>query len=415
MGKGGKKKKKKNFKKIILIFCTITLAIVTISGLYVYDGLNKLSSSSNKSTKVVNNEDEDINILALGVDIGEAGVKGNNVPKRTDTMMLINYNTKSKNASVISIPRDTLIKINRKKYKINSAHAIGGVDYAVNAVEKLLDVHIDYYGKVDYEGFREIIDSIGGVDMKITRNMNYDDDTQDLHIHFKKGETVHLNGKKAEEFFRWRINNNGTGLADGDIGRIENQHLFMEKVTQKLKSPMIVTRVPSILSTLPKYCETNMSSDEIIKYGYDLATAPNIEMHTLKGNAKYIGGVSYFIYDSNLNKDILAKLNNQNSSDKINNSNKSVFKIQVLNCTNKNGLAAEYKKCLEDKGYGKIETGNAPPRDESIIYFKPSLKNKAEDIKADLNIKKYKLDNDNNEKFDIIILLGKNFANKSIN
>ena len=114
MGKGGKKKKKKNFKKIILIFCTITLAIVTISGLYVYDGLNKLSSSSNKSTKVVNNEDEDINILALGVDIGEAGVKGNNVPKRTDTMMLINYNTKSKNASVISIPRDTLIKINRK-------------------------------------------------------------------------------------------------------------------------------------------------------------------------------------------------------------------------------------------------------------------------------------------------------------
>jgi anionic cell wall polymer biosynthesis LytR-Cps2A-Psr (LCP) family protein len=71
--------------------------------------------------------------------------------------------------------------------------------------------------------------------MEISSNMNYDDDSQNLHIHFEKGETVHLDGEKAEEFFRWRKNNNGTGLAEGDLGRIENQHMFIEKVIDKLK------------------------------------------------------------------------------------------------------------------------------------------------------------------------------------
>ena len=65
--------------------------------------------------------------------------------------------------------------------------------------------------------------------MYIERDMDYDDDAQDLHINFKAGETVHLDGKKAEEFFRWRKNNDGTGFADGDLGRIRNQQAFIER------------------------------------------------------------------------------------------------------------------------------------------------------------------------------------------
>ena len=165
-----------------------------------------------------------------------------------------------------------LIKINGKNQKINAAHAIGGVTYAVDAVEKLLGIRIDYYGKIDYEGFRKVIDAIGGVDMDITRTMDYDDPSQDLSIHFKKGTTVHLDGKKAEEFFRWRKNNDGAGLADGDLGRIENQHMFISKIMEKIKSPSIVIKIPSILSAIQNSVETNMDANDILKYGYIFAT-----------------------------------------------------------------------------------------------------------------------------------------------
>lgn len=105
--------------------------------------------------------------------------------------------------------------------------------------------------------------------------------------------------KRQKNFFRWRKNNNGTGFADGDLGRIENQHKFISKVVEKVKSPSIIPKIPNILSTIPDYVETDMSPEEIIKYGYVVTKGDksSINMITLQGEAKYIGNVSYFIYD----------------------------------------------------------------------------------------------------------------------
>ncbi len=136
----------------------------------------------------------------MGVDIGDPNSKEASDPKRTDTMLVVNYNPKTKEINIVSVPRDTRVTVNGKKMKINSAHAVNGVNGAIDAVENLLGIEINNYVKVDYEGFRKIIDAIGGVEMEITRNMNYDDPSQNLHIHFQKGTTVHLDGKKAEEF-----------------------------------------------------------------------------------------------------------------------------------------------------------------------------------------------------------------------
>ncbi|MCY6959726.1 LCP family protein [Clostridium brassicae] len=412
-------KKRGKIKKIILIIITLAISIIAISGVYVYHTLDKLSKNSNKNQlsslkRSKDKTDDSINILALGVDIGDPTIKSGNVPKRTDTMMLIHYNPTSEEVSIVSIPRDTLIKINKKNFKINAAHAVGNVDYSIDAVEKLLDIDIDYYGKIDYQGFREIIDSIGGVDMEITRNMNYDDESQDLHIHFKKGEEVHLDGAKAEQFFRWRKNNDGTGLADGDIGRIDNQHIFVQKVLEKLKSPKIIPRIPGILTTIPKYCETNMSADEMMKYGYNFVTANKIQTYTLKGEFKYINRISYFIYDKKFNKEILSKLHQSSSLSENSGLSKNNMRIQVLNCTKKDGLAANYKKQLNEEGYNSVSTGNGTARDESVIYFNNVDNTTMDMIKKDLNIKKYEIIDDNSKNFDIIILLGKNFTNKNI-
>ncbi len=210
--------------------------------------------------------------------------------------------------------------------------------------------------------------------MDITRNMNYDDPSQNLHIHFQKGTTVHLDGKKAEEFFRWRKNNNGTGFADGDLGRIENQHKFISKVVEKVKSPSIIPKIPNILSTIPDYVETDMSPEEIIKYGYVVTKGDksSINMITLQGEAKYIGNVSYFIYDREKNRDIVYTLKAGGTSQKDNNTeiDKSEIKIKVLNGTKVNGLAADCERKLKEMGYSNIVTGNGERRDFTKVRLK---------------------------------------------
>lgn len=311
----------KNSNKVAAFI--VFMLVVSCTAFYVYRYLLSFSGPSSVGgegeikTKTVK-KNEPVNLLLMGVDIGDPKSKSIDDPKRTDTLILINYDPIIDEINMVSIPRDTLIKINGKNLKINSAHAIGGVNYTIQAVEALLDLDINYYGKVDYRGFREIIDAIGGIDMKINRRMDYDDPSQNLSIHFKKGEIAHLDGEKAEEFFRWRKNNDGTGLADGDIGRIENQHLLIEKVIDKIKSPAYAAK---ILPVIPKYVETNMKPEEIIKYGYLLARTEKdkVSMVTLKGDTDYIDNLSYFIYDRRQNKELLSKLHN--SSDIYNETN----------------------------------------------------------------------------------------------
>lgn len=310
----GNIKKRNKLRNYFIAFISLIICICLAGAGYLYNFLSNLSMSKGQNNSQIKpisaKKNEPINILVMGVDIGTPGAKSEDNSKRTDTIMLMNYNPKNSDINIISIPRDTLIEINNKNRKINEAHALGGVGYLIDATEKLLDVKINYFSKLDYEGFRKVIDTIGPIEMKINRKMDYDDNAQNLHIHFNKGETVKLDGKKAEEFFRWRKNNDGTGLALGDLDRIENQHLFVQKVIEKFKSPTILAKMPAIFSTVSKYVETNMRAEDIAKYGYLFAKIDknNISMSTLKGDAEYIQGISYVVYDEKQNTDILNKL-----------------------------------------------------------------------------------------------------------
>ncbi|MEL7596888.1 MAG: LCP family protein, partial [Clostridiaceae bacterium] len=143
------KKKKSKVLKIILFIITLTICIAVAGGTYIYQSLSELSENSQLKDSVTNkekdiviekNENDSINILALGVDIGDPTSNSENDPKRTDTMILIHYNPVNESVNVVSIPRDTLIRINKKDSKINAAHAFGGITYAIDAVEKLLDI-----------------------------------------------------------------------------------------------------------------------------------------------------------------------------------------------------------------------------------------------------------------------------------
>ncbi|KGK87950.1 LCP family protein [Clostridium sp. HMP27] len=405
--KNTKRRKKKSHKGPVLLIAFF-LIVAAVGGFYVY-----LLNFSNNSSKLPSpniskqvEKDEPVNILVMGVDIGNP--KNSAEPKRTDTIILLHYNPVSQKAEMISIPRDTLIQINGKNQKINAAHAFGGVNLLVEEVEELLSIDVNYYAKVDYDGFRNVIDSIGGVDVTIPNNMYYDDASQNLHINFKKGENVHLDGKKAEEFFRWRQNNDGTGLANGDIGRIENQHMLMEKIIDKFKSPAILLRIPSLMSALPKYVETNMNPDEIIKYAYNFGykvDKSNMKMATLQGEGEYINGVSYYIFKKSLNKQILTVLHEESNVETF---DKSSFKIDILNGTNRNGLAARVSSKLQQKGYVNIKTANGNKNTKSKLVVNGLSKEVEQILKRDFNIENIEYDEDGENNY-IKAILGDDF------
>ncbi|MCB2288742.1 LCP family protein [Clostridium sp. CS001] len=412
MKKERKRKKIVNYKRFATV--TITFVVISFALIFAYfyfylsnfnnNAVDLSSNLSSKDIEQIKKTGKSCNILIMGVDVGTPGSVNANDPKRTDTLIVAHYNAEDGKINLVSIPRDILININGKNQKINAAHAIGGVKYAVAAVEKLLSIKIDYYGKVDYEGFRKVIDAIGGIDMDITRNMNYDDPTQNLSIHFKKDTTVHLDGKKAEEFFRWRKNNDGTGFQDGDLGRIENQHMFIGKVMDKVKNPLIVLKIPGILSAIQDYVEVNMDGSEIMKYGYIFASIgrDKLSMDTLKGDAKYISGISYLIYDEDQNKEIVSKLQDSN----VKFIDKSNLNIKVINGTKKPGLASDFKEFLAEKGYSKVTTENGPATSKTKIEVYKGDKEIEEDLKKDFKIDNIEFLLPTKDNFDMIVILG---------
>lgn len=416
-----KKKRKRKHRGLLIVLIMIFLFSIGIGSyglLHHYlSSFSKKSKEENKNlnTKAVVKNDP-VNILLLGVDVGTPGSKDKNDPKRTDTMLLVNYNPKTSKVTMVSIPRDTLIKINGKNAKINDAHARNGVNGAIDAVSKLLDVSINYYGKINYEGFDKVIDAIGGIDMPINYRMDYDDPVQNLHIHFKKGTTVHLDGKKAEEFFRWRKNNAGLsgGLPMGDLDRIKQQHLFIEKVMEKLKSPSIITKIPTILNTIPKYADTNMDAEEILKYGLAIAKTDkaNVTTTTIKGDLKDIDQISYVIYDKNQNLDLLAILHGKEEStakDEVK-IERDKLKVKILNCTSTNGLASKVSESLKEIGYKDIVTGNGTKLKQSIVYLNPSKGLKSLGS-TDFNISNVQ-EATKEEGYDVVIMLGEDYKIK---
>lgn len=386
---------------------TAIIAAIVFTVIYFYNFFGKFSTDG---VSVAPNEvkaKEPVNILVLGLDIGDVNQKDNESIKRTDTIMVLHYEPKNNAASLISVPRDMLIKVNKKNNKINAAYAIGGEKLIQSEVEKLIEADINYIVKIDYEGFRALVDAVGGVEMYIERNMYYDDDAQDLHIRFNKGETVLLDGKKAEEFFRWRKNNDGTGFANGDLDRIENQHKFINKLIEKCTSPAIITNIKGILDVLPAYVKTNMSPSKIISYGLGLKDLDksNVTTATLQGDLKTIGGASYVVYNRNMNIETLGLLSGSEASNGT--IKKKNLRINILNGTRITGLASRMSENLKTKGYSAIDTGNTQERSKTII--KTNNKEMGKLIVEDLGTGTIQDLDDNPQGYDAIILIGSDY------
>lgn len=368
-------KKRKKRSPLKIFFITLLILFLASGGVFAYymNSLgNKLNDKSKTEAKKVE-KGEPINFLLLGVDAGD--YDGTDKHKRSDTMMLIRYIPKTDKVYILSIPRDTKVKIKGKTQKINAAHAIGGPELTIKTIEDLLDVDINYYGSIDYEGFRACVDAVGGVEVVVPENMNYK--ASDITIKFNKGETVQLDGKKAEQFVRWRKNNDTSGYATGDLGRVETQQVFMVNFLQKLKSAEGITKLPSLLNTVTDYAETNMNMSAIMSYAKEIVDVDTstIEKELLAGESFYdkVDKTWYYLYDEVKAQEFLGYFRDKgitsadNKNTPLNNEN---MNISIYNATTTSGLASQYKERLEKLGFKvtKVDTNKTKKDKSEVIY-----------------------------------------------
>lgn len=423
------KKRKRRIRRFTTMFFTFLIVLIIGGGLYGYSFLAGLNNNNELPTAVIPSKNESINVLIVGMDIGDVDNLGNESARRTDTIMVFNYNPTTKKTHIVSIPRDTMIEVDayvddgqyQRYWKINSAYALGGEEELINHVQNILGIDVNYMVEIDYQAFRSLVDAIGGVEMYIEQDMFYDDDGQDLHISFNAGETVHLDGKKAEEFFRWRKNNDGSGLENGDIDRIKNQQKLMGKIIEKSLSPSIIFKAPKIFEAISSNVDTNMTANEILSLGLKVIklNSNDIIMTTLKGEFEDIYGQAYLIADEVANQDLINALNSttplssEETTENIevpttDTGDKNNLKIMILNSTKINGLAGGLQDELYALGYTQVDTGNAEPRDKSSIQVKD--KKNREMLKSDTGIGKVERSIDSNyEEYDVVIFLGKDY------
>lgn len=226
-----------------------------------------------------------INVLVLGLDKDQT---------RSDVMFVVNFDTKTKNINIISLPRDTRVSLSGYGYvKLNAVHAYKGANETVKEVSELLNIRIDNYVKVNFTGFRNIVDAIGGVEMEVPQAMYYSDPEQNLYINLKAGYQT-LDGKKAEQLVRFR------SYPQADLKRIEVQQLFMKALLKKvLNLDNLIKKAPELAYNMLKYVKTDIGIDTILDYipYINDIKAENVKMYTLPGVAQTINDASYFIYD----------------------------------------------------------------------------------------------------------------------
>ena len=237
----------------------------------------------------------------------------------TDTIMVCSYNPKTQRASMFSIPRDTFIGKNKSKAtgydKINSVYSNKGPEKTLELVNELTGMDIKYYVVVNNQVVIDLVNNIGGVYFDVPIDMNYDDKTQNLHIHLKSGYQK-IDGDHAEQFLRFRHNNNGTSYpseyGDNDFGRMKTQRDFMIEVgkqTLKLKN---ITHIKSIMTTLYQNVETNVTLDDIFPYvpwavSFDMA---NIKSNQIAGVAQDYNKLSFFASDEEETMQIVKEITN---------------------------------------------------------------------------------------------------------
>ena len=443
--KNNKKKKKKSSisSKILILLLMILIALVL--GITYKTKQNGGGMQGLLSTLVGHDEEtlknlDSIQVLLMGVSTDNGG-------KLTDTIIVATYNPKNQSASLLSIPRDTFVGKNPQtgtgSDKINSLYQ-KGPEYTLEKVNELTGLDIKYYMVIENQALIELVDVIGGVEFYVPINMNYDDTSQDLHIHLEEGLQV-LDGDKAEQLLRFRKNNDNTTYpkeyGGDDYGRMRTQREFMiETAKQTIKAKNIL-KIKDIIDLVYEYVETNLSISTIKDY---VPYAVNIDISSIQ--SVVLPGGSYgptttpsyplwfFVADKKQTAELIEELygtdeeevvdgeatevdtNNveeettNNIVTEVSKTEASDIQIEILNGSGSKDTLTKVKKELQEIGYSIINTMTTTSTTKTTIINKTDVNSQFTDnIKEVLGVGNVSTSSVSSSKVDITIIIGKDY------
>ncbi|MBM7618504.1 LCP family protein required for cell wall assembly [Bacillus tianshenii] len=292
MGRSDSRRKNstKKWKKVLLSVLAVLLLLVGGVAVYSLYTVNKALTtmhepidrdfSAKRDGKVQLSKKEPLSILLIGIDKESGSIEKG----RSDTMIVLTVNPATESMKMVSIPRDTRTEIIGQGImdKINHAHAYGGVEMSIPTVENFLDIPIDYYVKINMEGFKEIVDSVGGVEVNNSFAFTEDGKT------FDEG-TISLDGDSALTYVRMRKQD-----PRGDFGRADRQKQVVQAVINKGASLAGFTKLDNLIGAIGENVKTDLSSMEMVTIQRKYAAARhNMETVQLTGSGATIGGVYY--------------------------------------------------------------------------------------------------------------------------
>lgn len=439
-----KRKKMKTWKKVLLVILAIIIAIVIY---FIYNSIKiegEISLSGMLATAAGHDENTrknlgEFQVLIMGVSTDQAGVD------LTDTIMVASYNPNSQRAVLLSIPRDSFTGKNTKKAtaseKINAIYNLTkDPQETLDAVNELTGLDIKYYMVVKTEALIELVDAIGPIEYDVPTNMNYDDPTQDLHIHINKG-MQEIDGEKAEQLLRFRKNNDGTTFpaeyGDNDIGRMRNQREFIMAVIDQTVTAGNITKLGQILDIASRNLITNVDFNAIkdyLPYAVEFSTA-NMQTEVLPGTTPDLSktnNVSIYVVDKEETEALIKRLfypeeetgsstenttnstnatsNNSTTNKTTSTNSKSDIKIEVINGSGESSKLQDAVDTLKKEGYDVTKTGTTSTISKTIITNRKNLEtDELTEIKNTLGVGNISTNKSSTSKVDVQIIIGKDF------
>ena len=439
-----KKTKKKN--KVLRVFLIILLMIALfIAGFVGYSAYKNgwgvkgmiQTAMGQDETKLADLDPLTVLIMGVSEDISS---------KLTDTIMIASYNPKTQKATLLSIPRDTFVGKNKNTAtsydKINALYQ-SSPEKTLAAVNKITGLDIKYYVVISNNALVQLVDEIGGVEFDVPIDMNYDDSSQKLAIHLKKGKQK-LNGEQAEGLVRFRKNNNGTSYpseyGDNDLGRMRTQREFITEVAKQTLQLKNITKIGSFVDIIKENVTTNIKNWSTIKdyiaYAVDFSTE-NIRAESLPGEAGYYNKLSFFVYNKKETDKLVQELfeeqngtstEEESTNNTVTNTNQtnssatntvvessaktdnSKIKIELLNGSGDKTLLNKVAKELRAEGYNVYKTGTTTTTSKTTIVNKTAVKSEiVEDIKDVLGVGNISSSVSSSSTVDVRIVIGKDY------
>ncbi|WP_226529271.1 LCP family protein [Metabacillus niabensis] len=292
-----KKKKRPILRRLLFLALVLLIGIGSYVGYVFYQTLEAANNSyddlgrekSKLRDSAVSISNDPVSILLLGVEDYSSGGKGG----RSDTLMVATFNPEDQTMKLLSIPRDSRVEIPGVGLdKINHSFSKGGKEMTIETVEDFLEIPIDYYATVNFDGFKNIVDIVGGITVDVPFDFEQNsDDPKAEKLQFHEGP-MELDGRYALAYARMRYSD-----IKGDIGRNERQQQVVKAIIDEIASAGTLLKVDKLTDEVGKNVETNMKVSELLGFyqKYSGFSTNNIETLTLSGVGEDINGISYWI------------------------------------------------------------------------------------------------------------------------